>query len=119
MRFTIRNDDAEPLATHQHVLKPGEEVSYEFDELRSVYLQTTSGGALSPIRVPTKGTEPDHVEQFFSFEHLPATLREVSRPFCELARRVIESLPANPERTKSLDRLLEAKDAAVRALVAR
>jgi hypothetical protein len=37
--------------------------------------------------------------QFFAFEHLPVPLQDVSRPFCELAQRVIGTLPRNPERT--------------------
>jgi hypothetical protein len=53
--------------------------------------------------------------QFFSFAHLPAHLQEVSKPFCDLAWQVCESLPANDQRRLCIERLLEAKDAAVRA----
>ncbi len=53
--------------------------------------------------------------QFFSYLHLPEHLREVSRPFSELALRIESILPRNPERTVALRKLLEAKDAAVRA----
>jgi len=63
--------------------------------------------------------QPEHIMQFFAFEHLPPHLAEVSRPFGELARRIEENLPRNPERTVALRKLLEAKDAAVRALVAK
>jgi hypothetical protein len=42
----------------------------------------------------------------------------VARPFAELAQHVL-GLPRNPERTKALNKLLEAKDAALRALVAK
>lgn len=52
--------------------------------------------------------------QFFAWEHLPPLLQGVSRPFGELAEKIIE-LPRNPERTVALRKLLEAKDAAVRA----
>lgn len=55
--------------------------------------------------------------QFFRYEHLNRPLREVSRPFCELAHEVVRSLPRNPERTVALRKLLEAKDAAVRAAI--
>lgn len=61
----------------------------------------------------------EHIFQFFAFAHLPPHLQEASRPFCELAQRIIDTLPCNPERTVALRKLLEAKDAAVRALVAR
>jgi hypothetical protein len=55
--------------------------------------------------------------QFFTWEHLPADLQAVSKPFCEMARQLVEMLPRNPERTVALRKLLEAKDAAVRAKV--
>lgn len=55
--------------------------------------------------------------QFFAFGHLPGHLQAVSKPFCDLAAEIVETLPRNPERTVALRKLLEAKDAAVRALV--
>jgi len=63
--------------------------------------------------------QKDHIIQFFSFTHLPAHLQEVSRPFSEMADRIVNTLPRNPERTVALRKLLEAKDAAVRALLAK
>jgi len=59
--------------------------------------------------------ERDQIMQFFAYEHLPPSLQEVSAPFCELAERVHATLPRNAERTVALRKLLEAKDAAVRA----
>jgi len=53
--------------------------------------------------------------QFFEFKHLPQPLQDISRPFCELAIGVVRDIPANPERTVALRKLLEAKDCAVRA----
>lgn len=61
----------------------------------------------------------EHILQFFAYEHLPDPLQAVSKPFSELAHRIVESLPRNPERTVALRKLLEAKDAAVRAQVAK
>ncbi len=58
-------------------------------------------------------TEP--IMQFFAYEHLPAHLQEASKPFGELAKLIVDSLPRNPERTVALRKLLESKDAAVRA----
>lgn len=52
--------------------------------------------------------------QFFEYEHLPSKLAEVSKPFCELAKSMMQNLPANSERDAFLHRLLEAKDCAVR-----
>lgn len=55
------------------------------------------------------------IMQFFAYEHLPAHLQEISKPFGELAKVITDTLPRNPERTVALRKLLEAKDAAVRA----
>ncbi len=55
--------------------------------------------------------------QFFEYAHLPEKLQNVSRPFGELAKDIVETLPDNPERTTAIRKLLEAKDCAVRALL--
>jgi hypothetical protein len=57
----------------------------------------------------------DPLLQFFAYEHLPEHLQEHSKPFGDLARRLVATLPRNPERTMALRNLLEAKDCAVRA----
>jgi hypothetical protein len=61
----------------------------------------------------------EHIIQFFAYEHLPPHLQAVSKPFGDLARTIVDTLPRNPERTIALRKLLESKDAAVRALVAK
>ena len=53
--------------------------------------------------------------QFFGYAHLREDLQPISRPFADLAMQVIEACPRNAERTVSLRKLLEAKDAAIRA----
>lgn len=53
--------------------------------------------------------------QFFSYEHLPAALQEVSKPICDLAHNMAGSIPHSAELTVGLRKLLEAKDAFVRA----
>lgn len=63
--------------------------------------------------------EKEHIMQFFAYGHLPAHLQEVSRPFGQLAEQIVATLPCNPERTVALRKLLEGKDAAVRALLAK
>lgn len=55
--------------------------------------------------------------QFFEYAHLKPGLQEVSKPFCDLARDIVQKLPRNPERTVALRKLLEAKDCAVRAVL--
>lgn len=89
---------------------------------------------MDPVKdIPTPSpTPPEHILQFFAYEHLPATLQAVSKPFCDLARSIVGDergmpagtsvdfpLPRNPERTVALRKLLEAKDAAVRAALAK
>lgn len=66
--------------------------------------------------------QPEHIMQFFAYDHLPPNLAKVSEPFCQLATAMVATdtgLPRNPERTVALRKLLEAKDAAVRALLAK
>lgn len=55
-----------------------------------------------------------HVLKFFNYDHLPKALQNVSKPFCDLADAVARQAD-NPETTVALRKLLEAKDAAVRA----
>lgn len=60
----------------------------------------------------------EHILQFFEYAHLPEKLQQVSAPFGDLALRML-ALPRNPERTVMFRKLLEAKDAAVRASLAK
>jgi hypothetical protein len=73
----------------------------------------------APERKPAQGDSPEHILQFFAWAHLPPHLQVVSQPFGELATRIVDTIPRNPERTVALRKLLEAKDAAVRAVLAR
>lgn len=61
----------------------------------------------------------EHIMQFFAYAHLPAHLQEISKPFGDMATWIVGALPRNPERTVALRKLLEAKDAAVRAKLAK
>lgn len=63
--------------------------------------------------------QTDHIMQFFAYSHLPPHLQEISKPFGDLAQWIVSNLPRNPERTKSLNDLLSAKDCAVRARLAK
>lgn len=53
--------------------------------------------------------------KYFEYEHLPAHLQEISKPFCELAHQFAGLNYSSPEVTVCLRKLLEAKDCAVRA----
>jgi len=57
--------------------------------------------------------------QFFAYSHLPPHLQAISKPFGDMAQWMLETLPRNPERTVALRKLLEAKDCAVRAFLAK
>lgn len=57
----------------------------------------------------------DHILRYFHYAHLPAALQARSKPFCDLARTIIDTTPRNAERSVALRKLLEAKDAGVRA----
>lgn len=54
----------------------------------------------------------------FEYEHLPLALQNWSKPFHELAHTLAGSLDG-PELTVALRKLLESKDAAVRAALPR
>jgi len=57
--------------------------------------------------------------QFFVYEHLPEGLiRDASKPFCALAEQIANKWPDHAETTVAMRKLLEAKDCAVRAIVA-
>lgn len=57
---------------------------------------------------------PEPILKFFSWEHLPPKLQTVSQPFQAMASHIM-TLPRCAERTVALRKLLESKDAAVRA----
>lgn len=63
----------------------------------------------------SESSEP--ILQFFAYDHLPDRLKVISAQFSVLAHDIIATLPRNPERTVALRKLLEAKDAAVRAKI--
>lgn len=58
---------------------------------------------------------PSTTIKFFSYEHLPAKLQEISKPIAELAKLMEETLPDGPEKSAGMRKLLEAKDCFVRA----
>lgn len=60
----------------------------------------------------------EYFKQFFHYGHLPPHLQAVSKPFGLLATELYQ-LPDNPEKETALRKLLEAKDCAVRCLIAK
>jgi len=59
----------------------------------------------------------DPILEFFNCDHLPDDLKSVSIPFRDMAHDLVAQLPQCAERSVALRKLLEAKDAAVRARV--
>ena len=72
----------------------------------------------APTEFSAEQIAADAILRYFHYSHLPPVLQGASKPFCDLARHIVETLPRNAERTVALRKLLEAKDAAVRANVA-
>lgn len=58
---------------------------------------------------------PSTTIKFFSYEHLPEKLQDISKPIAELAKLMEETLPDGPEKSAGMRKLLEAKDCFVRA----
>ena len=58
---------------------------------------------------------PSPIMKYFAYEHLPSHLQEVSKPIGELAKQMEDNLPDGPEKSVGLRKLLEGKDALVRA----
>jgi hypothetical protein len=58
---------------------------------------------------------PSTTIKWFSYEHLPVKLQEVSKPIAELAKLMEETLPDGAEKSAGMRKLLEAKDCFVRA----
>lgn len=59
----------------------------------------------------------DPLFRFFRYDHLPSHLQPTSRYYHELAAVLIQTIPPSAERTVALRKLLESKDAAVRAVL--
>lgn len=73
--------------------------------------QTINADGLTPPIF--HGTSP--IMQYFNYSHLPSVQKEISSWFYALAWDLENSLPAGPEKSVALRKLLEAKDAAVRS----
>lgn len=79
-------------------------------------INNESGGIHpAPSEFSAAQVATDPILHFFHYAHLPPKLQETSKAFFLLAAHVVNTLPRNAERTVALRKLLEAKDAAVRA----
>ena len=64
---------------------------------------------------PSNLTSESPIMRYFTFAHLPGKLQDVSAAFAGVATYVEKTLPNGAEKSTALRKLLEAKDAAVRA----
>lgn len=55
------------------------------------------------------------IMKYFEYKHLPPHLQAISKPICEAAVYMNDTLPDGPEKSAGLRKLLEAKDCFVRA----
>ena len=69
------------------------------------------------INLDTKvdGTKQSTILQFFAYYHLPEHLQEVSQEFFFMAQYLDRVILTSAEKSVALRKLLESKDAAVRA----
>ena len=59
----------------------------------------------------------ERILKWFEYEHLPKHLQVISSPYKTMACDIVDRIQPGPERTVALRKLLESKDAAVRAVV--
>jgi hypothetical protein len=67
------------------------------------------------LHIEAYGEPHDRILRFFRFAHLPPKLQAVSAIYAAAAVLTLDHVPGGVERTVALRKLLEAKDAAVRA----
>jgi hypothetical protein len=103
--------------------KPGDYYVVYEDGYASISPQAafeTGYTEVEPVAAPaaseSRGGAPERMLKFFAYEHLRPDLQRISQPFFDLAHLLALTVPAGPERTVALRKLLEAKDAAVRAV---
>lgn len=90
--------------------------------LRSREMQAKSDEVLMQalrdrVQHPHMG-EREPMLRHFRFAHLRSEdMKSISRGFAMLALQLVERLPASPERTVALRKMVEAKDCAVRAMM--
>lgn len=47
----------------------------------------------APLEFTEKEIHLDHILWFFHYSHLPSHLQTISRPFCAMARHLIDNTP--------------------------
>lgn len=55
--------------------------------------------------------------KFFTVDHLPPQLKGIASAYQDLAEEIIMRVPAGEQRKIALQKLLESKDATIRAII--
>lgn len=72
----------------------------------------------TPVVEEAKPVPPQSpILKYFKYSHLPPHLQEISKLFHDLAHDLEKHIPGNAEKSVALRKLLEGKDAAVRACI--
>lgn len=106
-----------PENLHTEDFQPHEVTAEELEKA----LQHAKYGPPEPERVATavrftdEQLATDPILAYFAYDHLPEHLRAISGIFASVALTTVTIVPRSAERTVSLRKLLEAKNAAVRA----
>lgn len=87
-------------------------------------MKPTHSTIVAELHEQYPGVHPStlHLVPYFAYDHLPPDLAEISQPFHDLAHNLVAQLDSDASHTGveaavALRKLLEAKDAAVRAFV--
>lgn len=91
-----------------HVIQGGQQLTATHP--REIGDKLAASTAITPDDIAV-----DAILAFFAYAHLPEPLQAISRIFADAAAATVHRVPRSPERTVALRKLLEAKDAAVRA----
>jgi len=91
-------------------------VTFKDPEIATHVYGLSSDGPFTPLAAKTNtDINTERMLKWFKYDHLPQSLQNMSLSFSQLAVEVGERCEPGPERTVALRKLLEAKDAAVRA----
>lgn len=93
--------------------------THKTDQFGNILPEALSPDTPQKIVIPSPKRSPisHQFKQFFVFAHLKENLKPTSQAVGELAEKMINELPENPEKSAGLRKLLEAKDCFVRALL--
>lgn len=89
-----------------------QEAFEQFSLGQEFYIDIHSAEVVAPA---SREEVSERMMRWFEYNHLPDNLKAVSRMFHGVALSVVMTIEPGPERTVALRKLLEAKDAAVRA----